>query len=253
MAGFTKRVVEGESMFMKSLQICLMSAVLGLTACAELSPYLQTGADVASAAGYGNQAQVVRGLKEALELGSVRAATQLSAPGGYGNSALYRIELPDELQPITSSLRRLGLDSQLDNVEAMMNQGAERAAVEAKAVFVDAVRNMTVTDALGIVRGSDTAATTYFRQQTEVSLRSRYLPIIQQNLQQIGFYNQYQQFLQTYNQLPLANKPNLDLEQHVLNKSLDALFRQVAVEEKLIRQDPIGRGSALIGSIFASR
>lgn len=238
---------------MKLIQVCLVIAMLSLLGCAELSPYLQTGADIASAAGYNNQAQMVRGLKEALELGSERATTLLSAPGGYSNSALYRIELPDDLQPIASTLRRLGLDSQLDRVEVLMNQGAEKAAVEAKAVFVDAVRNMTVTDALGIVRGNETAATDYFRQQTEASLRLRYLPIIQENLRQIGFYNQYQQFLGAYNKLPLANKPNLDLEQHVLDKSLDGLFRQVAVEEKLIRQDPLGRGSALISAVFSGQ
>lgn len=216
-------------------------------------PYVEAGAQVASSAGYGNQANLVRGVKQALELGSTRAATQLSAPGGYSNSSLYRIALPEELENITSTLRRFGLGGQLDRVEMLMNQGAEKAAVEAKAVFVDAVRNMTVTDALGIIRGSDTAATTYFRQQTETSLRARYSPIIQQNLKQVGFYDQYQQMLGVYQKLPIANKPNLDLEQHVLNKSLNALFSQVAVEEKLIRQDPIGRGSALIGSVFSGQ
>ena len=238
---------------MKLLKTAPIFLLLTLGACAELSPYLQTGADVAGAAGYNNQATLVRGLKEALELGSVRAATQLSAVGGYSNSSLYRIRLPEELDSITSNLRRFGLGNELDRVEALMNQGAEKAAVEAKTVFVDAVRNMTVSDALGIVRGNDTAATDYFRQQTESNLRVRYLPIIKANLQQIGFYDQYQQFLGAYNQLPLANKPNLDLEQHVLNKSLDALFKQVAVEEKLIRQDPIGRGSALIASVFGGQ
>jgi len=141
----------------------------------------------------------------------------------------------------------------MDQVESLMNQGAEKAAVEAKAVFVDAVRNMSVTDALGIVRGNSTAATDYFRAQTEASLRQRYLPIIQQNLQQIGFYNQYQQLLGTYKMLPIANKPDLDLEQHVLNAALDGLFKQVGVEEQLIRKDPVGRGSQIIGAVFGPK
>jgi len=232
---------------MKIVRITLLIAALGLSSCADLDPYLQEGAN---AAGYNNQAQLVRAIKDTLELGSSRAATLLSAPGGYSKSDVYRIYLPEDLQPLASKLRRLGLGSQLDRVEALMNQGAEKAAVEAKAVFVDAVRNMTVSDALGIVRGSDTAATEYFRAQTEASLRQRYLPIIQANLKQIGFYSQYQQFLKAYNKLPLANKPNLDLEQHVLNRSLDGLFKQVAVEERAIRRDPIGRGSVLIGAVF---
>lgn len=236
------------------LSSCLLALPLGLLGCnATLPQMADTGANVASAAGYGNQAQLVRGIKEALELGSNRAATSLSAAGGYANSPLYRIELPANVQPLASKLRQLGLGSQLDGIESLMNQGAEKAAVEAKAVFVDAVRTMSVTDALGIVRGNGTAATDYFRVQTEASLRQRYLPIIQQNLKQIGFYNQYQQLLGTYNMLPIANKPSLDLEQHVLNAALDGLFKQVAVEEQLIRKDPVGRGSQIIGAVFGAK
>jgi len=236
---------------MKAIKYFLLIFTLGLSACAELVPYLEAGADVVSASGYGSQAQLVRGVKEALELGSTRAAKQLSGAGGYSNSSLYRIALPENLQSITSRLRQFGLGGQLDKVEALMNQGAEQAAAEAGAVLIDAVKNMNVSDALGIVRGNDTAATDYFRQQTEASLRTRYLPIINDNLQKIGFYKQYQALLSTYNRLPIADKPDLDLEQHVLVKSLDALFAQVAVEERLIRQDPVGRGTALITSVFS--
>lgn len=131
-----------------------------------------------------------------------------------------------------------------------MNQAAEHAAVEAKTLFVSTVRSMTITDAIGIVRGGDTAATQYFRQHTESELRARYMPIIKSNLQQIGFYNQYDKFLTAYKQVPLSNKPDLDLEQHVLTQSLNALFAQVAEEEKAIRRDPLGRGSSAIAAVF---
>ena len=240
-----------KSIFLKP---CLLALPLSLAACnATLPQMAETGAAVAGAAGYNNQAQLIRAIKEALELSSNRAASSLSATGGYANNPLYRIELPDNVQPLASKLRQLGLGSQMDKVESLMNQGAEKAAVEAQAVFVDAVRKMSVTDALGIIRGNSTAATDYFRAQTEASLRQRYLPIIQQNLQQIGFYNQYQQLLGTYKMLPIANKPDLDLEQHVLNAALDGLFKQVAVEEQLIRKDPVGRGSQIIGAVFAQK
>lgn len=235
----------------KATLLALPLTALLLGCSANLPQVLQTGADVASASGYNNQAQLVQGIKEALELGSTRAALQLAATGGYSKSALYRIELPENLQPLAKNLRQLGLGGQLDNIEKLMNQAAEQAAAEASTVFVSAVKNMTITDALGIIRGGDTAATAYFRQQTEQVLRQRYSPIIQQNLQQIGFYNQYQQLLNSYNRLPLANKPSLDLEQHLLDRSLDALFRQVAVEERAIRKDPVGSGSRIIGAVFA--
>lgn len=221
---------------------------MGLGGCAEMSQILQQAET--GAAGTSNQSALSRAIKESLELGSTRASDLLSKTGGYQNSPLYRIRLPEPVQPIATKLRQFGLGGQVDQIEKLMNQGAEHAAVEAKGVFINAVRAMTVTDAMSIVRGSDTAATDYFRQHTEAELRQKYLPIIQNNLRQIGFYNQYQQLLSAYKQLPLANKPDLDLEQHVLTQSLKALFTQVGEEEKAIRKDPIGKGSSAIAAVF---
>lgn len=224
----------------------VMSLCLG--ACAEMSQVLQSGAGTA---GGSNQSALSRAVKESLELSSTRASDLLSKTGAYQNSSLYRIRLPEPVQPIASRLRQFGLGGQVDQIEKLMNQGAEHAAVEAKGIFIAAVRSMTIGDAMGIVRGSDTAATEYFRQRTEAELRQKYLPIIQTNLRQIGFYNQYQQLLSAYKQLPLTNKPDLDLEQHVLTQSLNALFTQVGEEEKAIRKDPVGRGSSVIAAVFA--
>jgi hypothetical protein len=212
-----------------------------------MSQILQSTAETA---GQNNPSGLTRAIKESLELGSTRAADLLSRAGGYQNSPVYRIRLPEAVQPIAGRLRQFGLGGQVDRIEALMNQGAERAAVEAKAVFINAVRTMTVTDAMGIVRGSNTAATDYFRQRTEADLRQRYLPIVQNNLKQIGFYQQYQQLLSAYKQLPLSNKPELDLEQHVLTQALNGLFTQVGEEEKAIRKDPLGRGSSAIAAVF---
>jgi hypothetical protein len=147
-------------------------------------------------------------------------------------------------------VRQFGLGGQVDRIEALMNQGAERAAIEAKAIFIKAVRAMSIADAMAIVRGGNTAATDYFRQRTEAELRQTYLPIIKSNLQQVGFYSQYQQLLTAYQRLPVADKPDLDLEQHVLTQSLNALFTQVGEEEKAIRKDPLGRGSSAIATVF---
>jgi hypothetical protein len=90
----------------------------------------------------------------------------------------------------------------------------------------------------------------YFRRQTEASLRQRYLPILERNLEQLGFYRQYKQMLSAYNALPIQNKPDLDLEQHALTQSLNGLFAQIGEEEKLIRRDPLGRGSSAIAAVF---
>lgn len=222
-----------------------MGVVL-LVGCAQMGPLLGSvplGTDASEAA-------LVRAIKESLELGSTRASDALSKSGGYRDHAVYRIRLPASVQPLASRLRQFGLGKQIDRVESVMNQAAEQAAGEAKAVFIEAVRAMTITDAMSIVRGSDTAATDYFRRQTEALLRQRYLPIIQSNLRELGFYRQYEQLLSAYEALPIGNKPDLDLEQHVLNRGLAALFSQVAEEEKLIRRDPLGRGSSAIAAVF---
>lgn len=226
----------------------LVVLMLSCGGCAEMSQVLATSSTSTGTAS--NPSMIASAIKASLELGSTRAADLLSKTGGYSQHPVYRIKLPQQVQPVATRLRQFGLGGQLDRVEALMNQGAEQAAVEAKGVFVDAVRAMTITDALGIVRGSDTAATEYFRRQTEVALRQRYQPIIQRNLEQLGFYRQYQQLLSAYKALPITNKPDLDLEQHVLTASLDALFKQVGEEEKLIRQDPLGRGGSAIAAVF---
>ncbi len=223
---------------------------VGLGGCAEMTQILQTAAETS---GPSNPSALASAIKESLELGSTRASDLLSRTGGYQNSPVYRIRLPEAVQPIAGRLRQFGLGGQVDRVELLMNQGAERAAVEAKAVFINAVRAMTITDAMGIVRGNNTAATEYFRRHTEAELRQRYMPIIQNNLKQIGFYQQYQQLLSAYKQLPMANKPDLDLEQHVLTQALNGLFTQVGEEEKAIRQDPLGRGSSAIAAVFGRR
>lgn len=223
---------------------------VGLGGCAEMTQILQTAAETS---GQSNPSALASAIKESLELGSTRASDLLSRAGGYQNSPVYRIRLPEAVQPIAGRLRQFGLGGQVDRVELLMNQGAERAAVEAKSVFINAVRAMTITDAMGIVRGNNTAATEYFRRHTEAELRQRYMPIIQNNLKQIGFYQQYQQLLSAYKQLPMANKPELDLEQHVLTQALNGLFTQVGEEEKVIRQDPLGRGSSAIAAVFGRR
>jgi hypothetical protein len=234
---------------MKTLKLTLaVTMSLAAFGCAEMAQVLEQQSTTQE-----NESTFARGIKESLELGSTRAADLLSKAGGYQNSPVYRIKLPQPVQPLASRLRQFGLGGQLDRIELLMNQAAEQAAVEAKGVFISAVRAMTITDAIGIIRGPDTAATNYFRQHTEATLRQRYLPIVQKNLQQVGFYQQYQQMLTTYKQLPLANKPDLDLEQHVLTQSLNALFTQVGEEEKAIRKDPLGKGSSAIAAVFGKR
>ena len=233
-------------------KIYLIGALAGsvsLSACqnmGNLQSVMDLGMQVASAAGYGNQANMAVALKEMLTLSSDRASTYLSSAN------VWNMLLPDSAKNVVTTLRAVGMGSYIDKVQGTMNQGAALAAQEAKPIFAAAVRDMTVVDALSIWQGGDTAATQYFRGKTEVALRAKFQPIVQTSLKQTGYYNQYQTLINAYNAIPLTSKPNLDLETYVLNKTLDGMFAKMANEETLIRKNPAQRGTVAIQGILGA-
>ena len=233
-------------------KIYLIGALAGsvsLSACqnmGNLQSVMDLGMQVASAAGYGNQANMAVALKEMLTLSSDRASTYLSSAN------VWNMLLPDSAKNVVTTLRAVGMGSYIDKVQGTMNQGAALAAQEAKPIFAAAVRDMTVVDALSIWQGGDTAATQYFRGKTEVALRAKFQPIVQTSLKQTGYYNQYQTLINAYNAIPLTSKPNLDLETYVLDKTLDGMFAKMANEETLIRKNPAQRGTVAIQGILGT-
>ena len=233
-------------------KIYLIGALAGsvsLSACqnmGNLQSVMDLGMQVASAAGYGNQANMAVALKEMLTLSSDRASTYLSSAN------VWNMLLPDSAKNVVTTLRAVGMGSYIDKVQGTMNQGAALAAQEAKPIFAAAVRDMSVVDALSIWKGGDTAATQYFRGKTEAALRAKFQPIVQTSLKQTGYYNQYQTLINAYNAIPLTSKPNLDLETYVMNKTLDGMFAKMASEETLIRKNPAQRGTAAIQGILGA-
>ena len=233
-------------------KIYLIGALAGsvsLSACqnmGNLQSVMDLGMQVASAAGYGNQANMAVALKEMLTLSSDRASTYLSSAN------VWNVLLPDSAKNVVTTLRAAGMGSYIDKVQGSMNQGAALAVQEAKPIFAAAVRDMTVVDALSIWKGGDTAATQYFRGKTEAALRAKFQPIVQSSLKQTGYYSQYQTLINAYNAIPLTSKPNLDLETYVLNKTLDGMFAKMANEETLIRKNPAQRGTVAIQGILGA-
>ncbi len=193
---------------------------------------------------------VAAGLKEALQLGAERAVAKTSASGGFLDNADIHIPLPGKLDLMTRALRAVGMSSQVDALEEGMNRAAEQASAEAKPVLVDAVKEMTLPDALAILRGNDTAATDYFRANTSDTLRERFKPIVQDKMSQVGVYQQYSQLLQAYTALPLAQKPSLDLEGYVVEQGLNGVFTMLGKEEQLIRANPVARTTDLLQKVF---
>ncbi|MEZ4388201.1 MAG: DUF4197 domain-containing protein [Candidatus Krumholzibacteriia bacterium] len=200
-----------------------------------------------------DEATVASGLKEALTVGTSRAAGQVGALDGYLGNELLRIALPAEVQDVAGTLRTVGLGGKVDELEVAMNRAAEQAAGEAVSVFGDAIRGMTLADAWGILRGPDTAATDYFRDRTGAALTGRYRPIIETKLRSVGGYSDYETLVARLRDIPFVEAPDLDLVGYVTDHALDGLFAVLATEEQKIRADPLARTTALLQRVFGAQ
>jgi hypothetical protein len=191
-------------------------------------------------------------LKAALEKGSLAAVANLGRTDGFFGNPQVRIPLPDSMQRAEKLMRRFGMGRQADELILALNRAAEAAVPEAKQLFVDSVRKMTLQDAKGILQGGETAGTAYFRRSTGGQLRKRFLPIVQKATDNVGLAQQYERYAETGVALGLVKKEDADLDQYVTQKALDGLFLMVAEEEKKIRKDPVGTGTAIIRKVFGA-
>lgn len=197
-----------------------------------------------------SQNEIVDGLKEALQIGTgntVQALSQLNAY--YGNPQL-KIPLPQSFQKFDKILRATGFGSELDAFELSMNRAAEKAAPEAKALFVDAIKSMTFADADKILKGADNEATVYFKNKTSDKLQALFKPIIGQSMNSVGVTRYYQSLTEKIQTLPFASDYAVDLDAYVTEKSIDGLFFRLAEEEAKIRNDPAARVTELLKKVF---
>jgi hypothetical protein len=195
---------------------------------------------------------VVNGLKEALQVSTRNTVSQTSKSGGYSNNPLIKIVMPEKLSKVESTLKNVGLGSYVDKFELQMNRAAESASVEAKQVFIKSILNMSLTDGWNILKGSDDAATQYFKRTTGSELTDKFRPIITRSMNNVGFYSDYKKLMSSYDKLPFTTKPDLNIENYILEKSLDGLFLMVAAEEKKIRTDPAARVTDLLKKVFSN-
>jgi len=193
---------------------------------------------------------IVAGLRDALRVGTENTVRQTSQTDGFLGNELIRIPLPESLQSVGSALRKVGFGSQVDELEVAMNRGAETAAGEAGEVFLSAIREMTIGDARSILEGGDTAATDYFRGATQDELRTRFEPIVEAGLQEVGAVQLHDQIMGRYRAIPFAPDPGFQLRDYVTDEALDGLFTVLAQEEQKIRTDPAARVNALLQQVF---
>lgn len=226
----------------------MLAALLGATAVQaqiKLPPLLKN-----TAAGV-TEAEAGQGVKEALLQGVTNAVLNLNKTDGFFGNALYKMLLPPDAKKIETTLRKIGMNKQVDNAILAINRGAEDAVGFAKPIFMDAVRQMTLTDALQIVRGPRDGATRYFREKTAVQLIQAFTPSVKSSLDKVEATKYYGDIVNTYNNLPTTfKKINPDLTSYVVGKAVDALFDQVAKEEENIRANPGARTSDLLKKVF---
>lgn len=198
-------------------------------------------------------AEVAQGLKEALIKGTSSGTDLLSQLDGYYKNPEIKIPFPPDVQKVEDKLRQIGLGSEVDRFVMTLNRGAEDAAKEAKPIFVSAIRSMTVQDAWGILRGDKDAATQYLKRTTSDQLKEKFKPVIRASLDKVNATKYYSQIVTRYNQLPLVQKVNPDLDDYATEKAMEGLFLMIAKEEEKIREDPLARTTELLKKVFGAR
>jgi len=192
-----------------------------------------------------------RGIKEALAQGVTKAVLNLHRTDGFFGSDLYKVLLPPDARKAETTLRGIGLGGQVDQAILAINRGAEDAVGTAGPIFTDAIRAMSLTDALGIVRGNQDAATQYFRRKTSDELIAAFTPSVKSALDRTQATRYYADIANTYNRIPLTfEKVNPDLPAYVVGKAVDALFDQIAREEANIRANPVARTTEILRKVF---
>jgi hypothetical protein len=196
--------------------------------------------------------EIIRGLKEALNVGSKNASSSASKIDGFFKNAVIKIPFPPEVKEVETKLRSIGMGKQVDEFILTINRAAEEAAKQSANVFMNAVTSMTINDGLSILKGADTAATSYLRRTTGVQLHDKFKPVIKNATQKVEVTKYWNPLVTTYNALPFVKKVNPDLDEYITQRGLYGLFFLVSQEEVKIRKDPAARVTEILKRVFGS-
>lgn len=229
-------------------KIVLSIAILSLVSCAEMQQVLE---QLPQQTGILSQAEMGNGLKEALNNGITKQVSKLTTTDGFFKNEAVKILLPEELQKVDTKLRQLGMTKLADDGLKILNRAAEDAVKEATPIFVDAVKQMTFTDAKNILLGNESSATNYLQTSTSTALYGKFSPVIKNSFAKVGADKIWTQIITKYNSIPLVTKVNPDLTDYTTNKAMEGVFKMIAVEEKDIRTNFSARTSDLLRKVFA--
>lgn len=228
--------------------ITFLFAVITLSSCEVLNQLPST-----TGGGF-TETEAADGIKEALGQGLGKAVFQLNTTDGFFKDQFYKVLLPPDAKKIENTLRDLGLGSMVDKAILQINRGAEDAVGYAKPIFIDAIKNMSLNDAIGLVRNGDTSATHFFREKTTAKLMAAFSPVIKASLDKVDATKYYGDLVTRYNNFPTTfKKINPDLNSFVTAKATEALFDLVAKEEKNIRNNFAARTTDLLKKVFGTK
>jgi hypothetical protein len=197
-------------------------------------------------------ADASKGLKAALEQGAISAVNLLGKSDGFLGNDKVRIPLPGFLEDAGKLLRRFGQGARIDELVTAMNRAAESAVPRGKDLLVGAVKAMSVSDAKKILTGGETSVTTFFAEKTRMPLGVKFLPVVTKATEKVGLAEKYNRVASKAAGFGLVKKEDANIQQYVTGKTLDGLFFMIGEEEKKIRQDPVGTGSALLQKVFGA-
>jgi Protein of unknown function (DUF4197) len=195
---------------------------------------------------------IVKGLKEALSVGSKNASDSASKKDGYFKNPKIKIPLPKDVKKAESTLRSMGMGSTVDNFILSMNRAAEEAAKKSTPIFVNAVTSMTITDGVQILKGADTSATNYLRKTTYTPLKTEFKPVIRSAIEKAEVTKYYKPLVTKYNKIPFVKKLNPNLDEYITDRALSGLFYLVSQEEIKIRKDPAARVTDILKKVFGN-
>jgi uncharacterized protein DUF4197 len=229
---------------MKKILILLMA--IPFVSCEPLQQ--ASGSFPASTSGT-QQSKIADALKQALTIGTQNSANRLSSVNGFFADAAVKILMPPEAQNVEKTLRQFGLGSLVDKTILSLNRAAEDAAKSATPIFVNAIKQMTISDALGILQGGDFAATNYFKDKTTAALTAAFSPVITNSLGKVDATKYWSDMFSAYNKFSNKKVPT-DLNAYVTQKAIDGIFYEVGLEEQKIRKDPAARVTDLLKQVF---
>jgi hypothetical protein len=238
---------------MKKITIIAGVTIL-LFGCAEMTTVLNdvnNSVNTASGPTPLTNLDVIKGLKEALSIGTNNSSALTSKMDGFYKNPEIFIPFPAEAIKVKEKIEALGMKSQVDKFVMTLNRSAETATKEAAPIFINAITSMSISDGFTILRGGENAATTYLKEKTTGQLRIKFKPVVKNAISKVEVTKYWNPVINTYNKIPFIDKQNPDLEDYVTIKAIDGLFLMIAKEEKKIRKDPLARVTDILKRVFS--